>query len=91
MAMTPQSQRMVTPSQLMPGSSPVRCVRVTVPFSSPNCCTRSPGTALLVKQTQDFPHGSHDDGPDALEMARWLAIALVNLRGRPRPPRGFVV
>ena len=26
---------------------------------------RSPGTALLVQQMQDFPVGDHDDGPDA--------------------------
>jgi len=30
----------------------------------------SPGTTLLMQQLQDFPHGSHDDGPDAWEMAR---------------------
>jgi predicted phage terminase large subunit-like protein len=30
----------------------------------------SPGTTLLLQQAQDFPHGAHDDGPDALEMAR---------------------
>jgi hypothetical protein len=29
---------------------------------------RSPGTALLVQQLQDFPVGDYDDGPDALEM-----------------------
>jgi predicted phage terminase large subunit-like protein len=29
----------------------------------------SPGTQLLVDQLRDFPLGSHDDGPDALEMA----------------------
>jgi predicted phage terminase large subunit-like protein len=28
-----------------------------------------PGGRLLVGQLQDFPHGAHDDGPDALEMA----------------------
>jgi predicted phage terminase large subunit-like protein len=30
-------------------------------------------TKLLVNQLQDFPLGSHDDGPDALEMALRLA------------------
>ncbi len=34
---------------------------------------RSPGTQLLVDQLRDFPLGSHDDGPDALEMALRLA------------------
>lgn len=30
-------------------------------------------TRLLVEQLQDFPVGSHDDGPDALEMALRIA------------------
>lgn len=29
----------------------------------------SSGARLLVEQLRDFPHGDHDDGPDALEMA----------------------
>ncbi|MEN0109738.1 MAG: hypothetical protein AAF805_03350 [Planctomycetota bacterium] len=33
----------------------------------------SPGTELLVNQLRDFPLASHDDGPDALEMALRLA------------------
>lgn len=33
----------------------------------------SPSTHLLVDQLRDFPLGSHDDGPDALEMALRLA------------------
>ena len=33
----------------------------------------SPSTQLLVDQLRDFPLGSHDDGPDALEMAMRLA------------------
>lgn len=41
---------------------------------------RSQGTALLVEQLRDFPNGEHDDGPDALEMALRLAIALFNER-----------
>jgi len=36
----------------------------------------SPGARLLVRQLRDFPHGDHDDGPDALEMALRLAIGL---------------
>jgi predicted phage terminase large subunit-like protein len=35
--------------------------------------THSPGTSLLVDQLRTFPHGDHDDGPDALEMAIRLA------------------
>lgn len=30
----------------------------------------SPGTQLLIDQLRDFPHGTHDDGPDAWEMGR---------------------
>ncbi|MBX3425811.1 MAG: hypothetical protein KF688_09035 [Pirellulales bacterium] len=33
----------------------------------------SPSTRLLVDQLRDFPLGTHDDGPDALEMALQLA------------------
>lgn len=33
----------------------------------------SPSTRQLVDQLRDFPLGSHDDGPDALEMALRLA------------------
>ncbi len=36
----------------------------------------SPSTELLVDQLRDFPLGSHDDGPDALEMALRLAEEL---------------
>ena len=42
--------------------------------------SRSPGTIDGVRQMQDFPNGEHDDMPDALEMARRLAMKL--LRGR---------
>ena len=38
----------------------------------------SPGTRLLVEQLKQFPTADHDDGPDALEMARRLAIELHN-------------
>lgn len=37
-----------------------------------------PDTALLIDQLLDFPEGSHDDGPDALEMAIRLAEQLTN-------------
>ncbi len=36
----------------------------------------SPSTQMLVDQLRDFPLGSHDDGPDALEMAVRLAEEL---------------
>lgn len=38
----------------------------------------SPSTKLLVDQLRDFPLGSHDDGPDALEMALRLAEQVVH-------------
>src|SRR5262249_40687608 len=37
--------------------------------------TRSPGTKVLVEQLREFPMSSHDDGPDAVEMALRLAEA----------------
>lgn len=37
---------------------------------------RSPGVKLLVDQLRDFPAATHDDGPDALEMALRLAEEL---------------
>jgi phage terminase large subunit-like protein len=30
---------------------------------------RDKGTEILVSQLKAFPHGRHDDGPDALHMA----------------------
>jgi predicted phage terminase large subunit-like protein len=42
----------------------------------------SPGARLLVRQLRDFPNADHDDGPDSLEMAVWLAREL------SRPPPG---
>ncbi len=30
---------------------------------------RDKGTEILVNQLKQFPHGNHDDGPDALQMA----------------------
>lgn len=38
-------------------------------------------TQLLVEQLRDFPLGTHDDGPDALEMALQLAEAHYERRG----------
>ncbi|GAB4133092.1 MAG: hypothetical protein Kow0040_14900 [Thermogutta sp.] len=34
----------------------------------------NPGGRLLLQQLMEFPHGSHDDGPDALEMACRLIL-----------------
>jgi hypothetical protein len=42
--------------------------------------SNSPATRLLVEQLREFPLGAHDDGPDALEMAIRLAVALVDGR-----------
>jgi predicted phage terminase large subunit-like protein len=39
---------------------------------------KSPSTRLLVDQLRDFPQGSHDDGPDALEMAIRLAETMLS-------------
>jgi predicted phage terminase large subunit-like protein len=40
----------------------------------------SPGTALLVEQFRDFPLGTHDDGPDAAELALRAACAIWETR-----------
>jgi hypothetical protein len=39
----------------------------------------SSGAKLLVELLRDFPHGEHDDGPDALEMALRLSAELVTV------------
>ena len=36
------------------------------------------GTRKLVEQLRQFPVGEHDDGPDALEMARRLGVRIYN-------------
>ncbi len=61
----------------------VRIRRLGMPLSERRMRFKrnSPGTRLLVEQLKQFPTADHDDGPDALEMARRLAIELVN--GRP--------
>lgn len=46
----------------------------------------SPGTRLLLEQLRDFPVATHDDGPDALEMALRCMIDLHNGRVAKRPP-----
>jgi hypothetical protein len=40
----------------------------------------------LVQQLKDFPQGDHDDGPDAGELARRLAVDLFNERAIGRRP-----
>jgi predicted phage terminase large subunit-like protein len=47
----------------------------------------SPGCRVLLEQLQSFPHGAHDDGPDALE----LAIRMLQLLAAARqdPEDGF--
>ncbi|TWU27571.1 Terminase-like family protein [Bythopirellula polymerisocia] len=45
----------------------------------------SAGAKLLVEQLRDFPNGSHDDGPDALEMAMRLARQLFHEISYPEP------
>lgn len=65
----------------------VRIRRLTVPLARRKLRfkARSPGTMMMVQQLRDFPNGSHDDGPDALEMARRAAIDLNNNGPRKRP------
>lgn len=63
---------------------PVRIRRLTQPLCERRMRfkRRSPGTMKLVQQLRDFPNGDHDDGPDALEMARRLAVDLWNAKSR---------
>jgi predicted phage terminase large subunit-like protein len=58
----------------------VRIRRLTSPLSQGKLRfkRRSPGTQLLLDQLRDFPNSKHDDGPDAAEGARRVAIELVN-------------
>lgn len=48
---------------------------------------RSPGTQLMVDQMRAFPQANHDDGPDALEMAKRLLVALWNGSVKKRKKR----
>lgn len=55
----------------------VRIRRLTPHLTAKNIRFRAtPGTRLLIQQMKGFPVGSHDDGPDALEMAIRLAWEL---------------
>jgi hypothetical protein len=57
----------------------VRIRRLGTPLSQRRTrFRRTPGTRLLVEQLKQFPTADHDDGPDALEMARRLAVELYN-------------
>lgn len=73
--------------KMMTGNVPkeVRIRRLTPDLTGRKMRFRAtPGTRLLVRQMQEFPVGDYDDGPDALEYARRLAIYLWNgKRGTP--------
>ncbi|VTS03333.1 terminase large subunit domain-containing protein [Tuwongella immobilis] len=61
----------------------VRIRRLTPHFTGRDIHIRdTPGGRLLVRQLEEFPAADHDDGPDALEMARRLAIDLFNGKQR---------
>lgn len=64
----------------------VRIRRLSAPLSQKRLRfkSRSPGTQLMVQQLRDWPQGDYDDGADALEMARRLAIELLNKGGKRR-------
>lgn len=52
------------------------------------------GTRLLVEQLRDFPVGSHDDGPDGMEMCVRAAVDAFNVRhdgGSSNSPIAFDV
>jgi len=51
----------------------------------------SPGAGLLVEQLRDFPHGSHDDGPDALEMAIRIMGQLLAVPEPEEPVTEFLI
>lgn len=66
----------VTPSEITNHVNKIMRIRRLAPYLSQRRFRfkrGSPGTQLLVDQLKDFPIGSHDDGPDALEMALRLA------------------
>jgi len=44
-------------------------------------CSSSPSCRLLVEQLRSFPLSSHDDGPDALEMALRMIEQLGDVPG----------
>lgn len=75
--------RVGLPLYLIHNTTPkvVRIRRLTEPLQRRIIRFRNtPGTRLLVQQLREFPLGIHDDGPDALEGARRLAIKLTNAK-----------
>ena len=74
-----QGQLSVSPSELHSYTQKEMRIRRLGPYLSQRRLRfrrGSPGTELLVEQLRDFPIGSHDDGPDALEMALRLGEEL---------------
>ncbi len=68
-----QHVRSVTPSAIHNYVNKLVRIRRLGPYLSQHrlkFLATSPDTRLLVDQLRDFPLGAHDDGPDALEMAR---------------------
>lgn len=62
---------------------PLRIRRLGAPLSQRRLRVRNTrGGRLAVQQMREFPNGANDDGPDAIEMARRLAVELLN--GKPR-------
>ncbi len=51
----------------------------------------SPGASLLVQELKDFPHGSHDDCADGLEMAKRLGENLLSERTIERGGRRIII
>jgi len=43
----------------------------------------NPASKIVVEQLRDFPSATHDDGPDAMEMALRVMIDLYNSRSAP--------
>ncbi len=57
----------------------LRIRRLSAPLGQHKIRFRNtPGTRKAVEQLRQFPLGEFDDGPDALEMARRLAVMLYN-------------
>ena len=52
---------------------------------------RSGGTSLLLEQLRGFPSHSHDDGPDALEMAIRMARHIFSTGLETTPERSVVI
>lgn len=80
-------ERIALPMYLMNNhiKKPVRIRRLTEPLQKRVLRFRNtPGTRLLVQQLREWPLGSFDDGPDAAEQARRLAIELSNSKHVPR-------